>query len=163
MNLGTEGWGLIALGGLLAYVSNVFYMWGGTQGFSKVWRRFIGASVLASTANFIALFMVCWSWQYLLFYPCLIGGFCLGYGGDTTTEKIIKRTIYALGVLSACFFGMWAHSFNMSSIIVFMLAVFTGLSSVVLGVTNPFVSARLEEFMVCQVLTLYIPFWALVK
>jgi ABC-type proline/glycine betaine transport system permease subunit len=163
MSWGTEGWGLIALGGLLAYVSNVFYMWGGTDGFSKIWRRFVGASLMAFTANFVGLFEVNWHWQYLTFFPFLIVGFSLGYGAKTAAEKILKRTLYCVGIVLCCVFGMWASSFSMASITVMILSILVALTSVALGVLNPFKSARLEEFLVSQVMTMFIPFWALVK
>jgi hypothetical protein len=163
LSWGTEGWGLIAFGGLLALVSNVFYMWGGTKGFGLFWRRFVGAAILAGSTSFIAGQTSSWVPQYLAFYPCLILGFSLGYGGDENWKKIIRRYAYATGVLSCCLFGMWAKSFSADSIVVVVLASIIGLTSVIMGVFNPFKSARLEEFLIAQVLTLFIPFWALVK
>lgn len=163
MSWGVEGWGLVALGGTLGLISNIFYMWGGTEGFTKIWRRFVGASVLATGTNLLAILTGSWAWQYLTFYPLLMIGFSLGYGGDTTIEKIIRRSVYALGVLSCCIMGMWAVAFSTASIVVGILALITGLTSVALGVLNPFKSARLEEFMVSQVLTLYVIFWSYVK
>lgn len=161
--MGTENWGIVAIGGFAAFLANVFYMWGGTEGFGKWWRRFIGATVLALSANLIALFMAKWSWQFILMLPCLIAGFSLGYGGDTTIEKVIKRTVYALGVLMACVAGLYATGFTFWGFVVAGLALITGLTSVVLGVINPFTSARLEEYLVCQVLCLYVPWWAFVR
>jgi hypothetical protein len=159
---GTEGWGLVALGGFMAFIANIFYMWGGTEGFGKWWRRFIGASVLATAANLLAILTGAWLWQYLLFYPCLMIGFSLGYGGDTLTIRLLRRTVYALGVLSTCLIGAWGAGFLVASLIVVALAGLTGATSIALGVLNPFKSARVEEFMVSQVLTLYVPFWAYV-
>jgi len=156
---GTEGWGLVALGGLMAFVSNMFYMWGGTEGFGKWWRRFVGSSVLAASTNIIAACLGLWMWQYLLFFPALMIGFSMGYGGDSTLEKVLRRTIYAVGILSSCAIGLWATGFTAAGWTVTALACVTGLTSVALGVFNPFKSARVEEFLVSQVLTLYIPFW----
>lgn len=163
MNWGTEGWVLVAIGGLLALVSNVMYMLGGTQGFSKLIRRFCASSILAGCACFLALANSSWNWLYLAFFPCLMLGFSMGYGGEELWYKVMRRSVYAFGVLSACVFGAWINSFSASSITVLILAAITGLTSVALGVLNPFKSARLEEFLVCQVLTLYVPFWCYIK
>jgi hypothetical protein len=156
-----EGWGIVALGGALAFIANVLYQLGGIS--NKWLRRYLASFVLALAANLVGGLIGNWHWQYILMWPCLIGGFSLGYGGDTTTEKIIKRTIYALGVLMACVMGLWAASFSGAGITLMIIAAITGLGSVVLGVVNPFTSARVEEFLVCQVLTLFIPFWAYVR
>ena len=161
--MGTEEWGLVAIGGFLAFCANVFYMWGGTEGFDKWWRRFVGAFTLAYSANIIAIYLGSWSWQYLLFFPCFVAGFSLGYGGATTPEKIAKRVIYSLCILLSCVAGLFATGFSGAGLLVAGLAVLTGLTSVVLGVFNPFNSARVEEFIIAQVLTLYIPFWAYIK
>jgi hypothetical protein len=157
---GTEGLGLVILGGFMAFLANVLYMLGGTAGWDKLWRRIGAASLLASTANFIALSLQVWVWQYLLFFPCLIIGFYNGYGGDTMFIKVLRRTLYAFGILSTCAAGLWATGFTSAGWLVTCLAAITGLTSVVLGVLNPFKSARLEEFLICQVLTLYVPYWA---
>ncbi len=163
MSWGTEGWGLIALGGFLGLLSNIAYMWGGTEGFTKIWRRFVGASILAGGANLLALINSCWVWQYMAFGPCLMLGFSLGYSGDSFWHMVARRTVFALGVLSACVFGMWAKDWSSASITVGILAFVIGMTSVVLGVLNPFKSARLEEFLVSQVLTMFVIFWCYVK
>jgi len=158
---GAEQWGIVALGGFLAFLANVLYQLGGIS--NKWIRRYVASFVLALSANLMAIFLVCWTWQYILMWPCLIAGFSLGYGGDETWYKILRRTVYALGVLTACFAGLWATGFTSSGWVIIGLSVLTGLTSVVLGVINPFNSARLEEFLVCQVLCLYVPWWAFVK
>ena len=159
---GTEQWGLVALGGFMAFISNVLYMWGGTVGFGLWWRRFAGSAVLASAASIVAIALGVWTWQYLLFYPFLILGFSLGYGGDDITMKIMKRLLFAFGVLLSCVVGLFITGFSVAGYVVAWLAFLTGLTSVVLGVWNPFKSATLEQFIISQILTLYIPFWAYV-
>lgn len=159
---GSEGWGLVALGGFMAFCANVLYMWGGTEGFgdyAKLWRRLGAAFLLASAVNFIAIAIQSWAWQYLIFYPALFAGFSNGYGGDSTIIKVIRRSLYALGVSAACIAGLYATGFTGMGYLLLGLSVLTGLTSIVLGVVNPFKSARVEEFLICQVLTLYIPFW----
>jgi RarD protein len=39
----------------------------------------------------------------------------------------------------------------------------TPLVSVVLGVMNPFSNAPLEQFLICQVLCLFVPYWSFVR
>jgi len=160
---GQENIWLIALLGFMAFVANVLYMLGGTQGFKKWLRRFVGSFILALSANIGALVMGVWTWHYCLICPCLTIGFSLGYGADTTIGKIIRRTIFASGVLTACWVGLWITGFSGFGWMVMLLAIITGLTSVALGVWNPFNNAPLEQFFVCQVLCLYIPYWCFIK
>jgi len=157
---GTEQIWLIALGAFLALVGNILYMLGGTSGFKKWVRRFLGSFVIALASSLVAIFSTGWEWKYLLIFPCLTIGFSLPYGSDVMIWKVIKRTIFALGVISACLVGCWIASFNVSSIVVLGLAIVTGLTSVVLGVFNPFLNAPLEQFLICQLLCLYVPWFA---
>ena len=162
---GTENWGLVAFGGFLAFISNVLYMWGGTEmswGGKKWLRRYLGSFVLALAASIVAIVLAKWDWRYLLMYPCLFGGFSLGYGGDSVQVKILRRTVFALGSLMACVVGAWIAGWSVSALIVLSLCFITGLTSVALGVWNPFTNAPLEQFLISQVLTLYVPFWAFV-
>ena len=160
---GQEDIWFVAILGFMAFVANVLYAAGGTKGFGLFWRRFIGSFILALSASICALYLGAWSWKYLLIYPALIGGFSLGYSSDTLLGKITRRTIFALGVLMACLVGLWATGFTSFGWVVFILAAVTGLTSVVLGAINPFKNAPLEQFLICQVLTLYIPFWAYIR
>ena len=161
--MGTEDIWLIALGGFGSLISNICYMAGGTEGFGKWWRRFLGSFILSLSASLIALYLNSWSWKYLLMYPALAVGMSLGYGGDKQLTKILKRSLFAFGVLTACFIGAWICGFSVSSLIVLGLAIITGLTSVVLGVFNPFKNAPLEQFIISQVLTLYVPWWAFIS
>jgi len=162
---GTENWGLVAFGGFMAFISNVLYMWGGTEmswGGKKWLRRYLGSFILMVSALVIAVVLSKWDWRYLLMYPCLIGGFSLGYGASTTGEKIFKRTVFALGSLMACVVGAWIAGWTASALIVLGLCFVTGLTSVVLGVWNPMHNAPLEQFLISQILTLYVPFWGFI-
>lgn len=155
---GSENIWLVALCGLSSLVGSVLYMLGGTAGWGLLTRRLGGASALTLGANVAAVVLGVWSWQYLFLLPLLWGGFALPYGASTTIEKVIKRLIFALGVTASCFMGVWAHNFSGSSWIVFGLAVVTGLGSIVLGVINPLVDATAEQFLICGLLTMYVPF-----
>jgi len=161
MNWGTEGWVLVAIAGGMSLLANILYQLGGTG--PKWVRRYLASFILTLTTNIVSILIGNWHWQYLLMYPCLVIGFSMGYGADTTMEKVIRRTVYTLGVLSTCFMGLWATNFSNSGIVIIILATLTGLTSILLGVFNPFKSARVEEFMVCQVLTMYVVFWPYVR
>jgi hypothetical protein len=164
--IGAENWGLVALGGVASLIASILYMIGGTTmsfGGQKWLRRYVASALLAGAANGIAAFLQVWTWQYLLMWPCLIGGFSLGYSSDTTIGKAIKRLIFALGVLSACMIGVWAVGFTGAAWVVLGLAAVIGAGSVVLGVWNPFNNAPLEQFIICQILTMFVPFWAFIR
>lgn len=166
---GPEQWGLVALGGFLAFLSCVLYMWGGTENVptkelaGKFWRRFLASLVLAIDANMIAYFSGTWNPKFLLIWPALIFGFCLPYGGDDTMEKFIKRGVFASGVLLASGIGLWAVAHNGHAYLVLVLQAVLGGVSIILGVFNPFKNAPLEQYLICQVLTLFVPFWGMVK
>jgi len=163
---GAEDWGIVALGGFAAFISNVLYMWGGTEmswGGKKWLRRFLGSFVLALAASGIALYLGVWSWKYLLMYPAMAIGMSLGYGADTTGAKIIRRSIFAAGVLMACVAGAWAVGFSASALIVLGVSFVVGMTSVALGVWNPFKNAPLEQFLISQLLCMFVPFWGFVS
>ena len=163
---GAENWGLVAFGGFMSLVSSILYMWGGTAmswGGKKWLRRFLGSFVLAVAASVVAVVLAKWDWRYIIMYPCLVAGFSLGYGAGTTSAKIYKRTVFAFGVLTACIVGAWIAGFTPSANLVLGLATATGMTSVALGVWNPFSNAPLEQYIICQLLTLYVPFWAFVR
>ena len=167
--MGPEQIWLIGILGFCAFIANFLYAMGGTDmggsfGGQKWLRRFVASSILSTAANGAALYMKDWSWQYLLMYPCLIIGFSLGYGGtDNIGLKILKRTMCALGILTSCVAGLYATGFTNSGWIVTGLAGLVGLTSVIMGVKNMWSSAVVEEFLICQVLTLFIPYWAFIK
>lgn len=160
--MGTENWGVVAIGGFGAFISCILYMLGGTSGFNKGIRRFGSSFFLSLSANLVAIFLGRWVWQYALMLPALILAFCMGYGADTTWQKILRRSVYAVGVLLACLCGFWAVGGTIGAWIVLGCAFLAGITSIVLGVFNPFNNARVEEYLVCQVLTLFVPFWAFV-
>lgn len=163
---GAENWGLVALGGFMAFIANILYMWGGTTmswGGQKWLRRFLGSFVLAAAASVIAWQLSAWKWQYLLMYPCLAAGFSLGYGADTTKEKIFRRAMFAAGVWTACIVGAWCIGFSSSALLVLKVSLVVGMSSVALGVWNPFTNAPLEQFLISQLLCMFVPFWAFVR
>lgn len=164
---GPESIWLVCGGGLAAFIANCLYAIGGTdmtgKGGWKWLRRFVASFILALAANLIAAFVQVWHWQYILFMPILSIGFSLGYGADTVAGRVLKRSICAVAIVSCCVVGAWVHEFSGLSLIVAGLSVLIGAGSVVLGVLNPFNNAPAEQFLVCQILTLFVPFWAFVK
>lgn len=163
---GPENIWLVAAGGFAALLCNILYMAGGTgfDGKGYKWlRRFVGAGILGLAANLIAAAVSAWTWVYLLMIPALMVGMSLGYGGETVSEKVLKRVLCAIGILASCIIGCFAIGFTISGLAVLILAFIVGLTSIFMGVWNPFNNAPLEQFIVCQVLTLFVPFWSMVK
>jgi hypothetical protein len=161
--MGIENIYLVMIGGFCGFAGNCFYCMGGTSGFGLVWRRYAGTIILALACNLIAVYLGKWVWQYLIVWPCLLGGMSLGYGGDNLSTKVLKRSLFALGVVMAVLVGVWATGFTVSGWLVFGLSVLIGSGSVALGVMNPFNNAPVEQYLVCQTLTMFVPFLAWIK
>jgi len=136
---------------------------GGTDGYSKWLRRFISSAVLALSVNIIALVLSNWHWQYILTYIPLCIGFSLPYGTDSLTQKVVKRALFAFGVSNACLICLWATGFTSFGWVLVIMSFIGGLLSIVLGAINPYNNAPLEQFIICQYLTLLIPFWPFVR
>lgn len=125
------------------------YMAGGRSGKWK--RRFVASFILALTVWLSSIALGNFDWKLLGIYPLLIAGFSLGYGGDTLGIKILRRSIYALGVVGsgvACAFILGGNAFW-----VLPVHVLLGVGSVCLGVKNPLHAAS-EETFVCASLNL---------
>ena len=125
------------------------YMWGGRSGKWK--RRFVGSAVIATTVVVASIIMGKFFWTLPLIYIPLALGFSLGYGGDTTEVKVLKRSIVACCVISAGL--VCALTFMGNAWWVFLIHCGIGVWSVYLGVKNP-VYAAAEEVFVCAVLNL---------
>ena len=161
---GTENIWLVTYGFASLFIGLVLYMMGGTEGFSGKWlRRFLASFVIALSPNLAAVALGVWSYPFLFIWPALIGGFSLGYGGDTTIEKVVKRTIYALGCIAAGVFGFWAMGWPAFGVGILIFQLIVGITSVWLGVKNPYNNAPLEQAMICLLLTLSLPFWPYVR
>jgi hypothetical protein len=142
--------GYMAFFSLLGLASGcLLYMLGGRQG--KWIRRFLGSLIISMDVYTTSVVLGTFNWWLLLIYPVLAIGFSLGYGADILWKKIVKRTIFALAVLSAgliCCFSMGGNAW-----VVFPCHVGIGLWSVYLGVRNP-LQAAAEETFVCALLNL---------
>jgi len=142
------GIGSIASGAIVGLAIGCFlYMWGGRQ--DKWVRRFLGSLVIASSVNVSALLMGNWHWGLIIVYPCLIGGFCMGYGAEDLSVKIGKRALCALAICSAGL--VCCIVFGGSAWWLLPLHLFIGLTSIYLGVISK-IHAAAEEVFVCLVL-----------
>ena len=125
------------------------YMLGGRSG--KWRRRFIGSLILSCGINGLCLWRGIWSPWFLLTYPALAIGFSMGYGATGEWMKVIRRSVYALGVLSAGL--VMAIVLGGTAWLVFVPHVGVGLWSIWLGTKNP-IEASAEEVFICALLNI---------
>lgn len=149
MNEYTIGW-LTSGSGLGLLISSTLYWLGGRSGKWK--RRWVGAFVLATTVCLASKAMGIWSWWLLMTFPCLVAGFSLGYGGDKLREKVIRRSIYCLGVVSAGLVFCLINPTNTNTWAVLIMHIGVASWSVYMGVRNP-VYASAEEFFISMILS----------
>jgi len=119
------------------------YGFGGVNG---KWKRRIIAPILFGVGIWVfTTWTQSFNWLLLVSVPLLSGSLSIGYGGDTTIEKVIKRGRAGLAASIAClpvFFvtGAWS-----------LLALHIGVcvaTSIVAGVWNQTSSARTEETLI---------------
>lgn len=142
---------LIALNGLALVLSCWLYQFGGRFGTSKLWRRLGSALVLALAVNITAFLLGKHHLPYLLLLPCLFAGFSMGYGANTFQQRLIRRILYAIGVLGSGL--IIALTLGDSAWWIFMFHCGIGIWSVWAGLTNPW-DAPAEEFIICLLLNL---------
>lgn len=142
MTLGT----LAVVGLLVCVIDCFFWMWGGRSG--KYKRRFIGSAIQTVGLNAIALVLGTWVWQYLASVVAEVASRCLGYGGSTTSEKLLRRTVFALGSLGVGVILAWGLSFSGKAITLLICQAVASIVSIILGVKNP-LPAAVEEVFVC--------------
>lgn len=160
---GQEQIWLVALGCAALIIGDILYMMGGTSGFGKWYRRILGSFIIVSSTNIIAIVNGKWSWQYAVMYPFLIIGFSMGYDAETTWGKVFKRLLFAISCVSVGIFGLWATGFTAFGWGVLTLQFLVGLGSIYLGVVNPYGNAPVEQFLICTLITMTIPFWPYIK
>jgi hypothetical protein len=135
-------------------VACLLYSLGGR---SKKWiRRICGACVLSMTVNGLLFWRGMWNPWFLLILPSLVTGFSLGYGADQFWFKVIRRTVYAIGVLASGL--IMAVILGGNAWWMFVPHVGVGLWSIWLGVKNP-IDAPAEEALVCAALNLCLVFY----
>jgi hypothetical protein len=134
----------IALG--ICVVDCFFWMWGGRSG--KWRRRYVGSVIQTLGINILALITGTWAWQFLVSMGGEFGSRSMGYGGDTTGEKIMRRAVFATGSLAAGAILAWGVGFTGKAIILLICQVIASIVSIILGVKNP-LPAAVEEVFVC--------------
>jgi len=134
----------IALG--ICVIDCFLWMWGGRSGKWK--RRFLGAGIQVLGINIIALITGTWAWQFLLSMGGEAGSRSMGYGGDTPGEKIMRRTVFALGSLASGAILAWGTGFTGKAITLLICQAIASVVSIVLGIKNP-LPAAVEEVFVC--------------
>jgi len=135
--------------GIGLVIASTLYSIGGRA--KKIIRRLGGALVLALTVNIISGFKGIWTGQLLLILPLLFAGFSMGYGADFVPMKILRRTLYMLGVCASGAIFIW--SFGGNAWWVFIPHIGIGAWSIYLGVRNP-IDAAAEEFFISMLLNL---------
>lgn len=132
----------------------LFYSLGGRS--DKWLRRCIGSFILSFTVCGLLFWRGMWTWWALLVFPLLILGFSNGYGADSLWGKVLRRAIYALGVLASGL--VFAIYFGGNAWMLFIPHLGIGAWSIFLGVKNP-LYAPAEEVMVCAALNLGLVFY----
>ena len=123
-----------------------FWMTGGRSGKWK--RRYLGAFVQTLGINALSLITGTWAWQFILVFGPEIGSRSLGYGGTTTSHKVFRRAVFALGSLAAGAILAWGVGFTGKAIILLICQAIVSIVSIVLRVKNP-LPAAVEEVFVC--------------
>lgn len=141
----------ISLGGVGLILYCFLWSFGGRDGTSKAWRRWVGSFIMALTVNALFAWRGVWNPYFLGIWPVLGVFTSRGYGADNLTGKIIKRACFALGVISAGLIPAILISSG-SAWALFGLQVLLGAGTVWLGVRNPLPAAA-EEWFVCLLLS----------
>lgn len=142
MTIGTLA--VVAL--LICVVDCFFWMWGGRKG--KYKRRYIGSAIQTAGINVLALICGTWAWQFALAIGPEIGSRSMGYGGDSTGEKVIRRSVFALCSLLAGAVLAWGCGFDGKAITLLICQGVVSTVTIILGVKNP-LPAAVEEVFVC--------------
>ena len=137
---------LASIGLGICVVDCFLWMWGGRNG--KYKRRFIGSALQGLGINILSLITGTWAWQFVVAIGPEIGSRCLGYGGDTTGEKIMRRTVFAAGSLAAGACLAWGAGFSDKAVTLLICQAVASVVSIILGVKNP-LPASVEEVFVC--------------
>lgn len=141
-NLGTLA--VIAL--VICAIDSLAWMAGGREGKWK--RRFLGAAIQSLGINILALICGTWAWQFALSVGPEAGSRSMGYGGDTTGEKIMRRAVFAVGSLAVGAILAWGVGFSNKAITLLVCQAVASVVSIILGVKNP-LPAAVEEVFVC--------------
>ena len=134
---------------LICVVDCFFWMWGGRAG--KWRRRYIGSGIQMSGINILALICGTWAWQFAVALIPEVISRTFGYGGDSTKEKLTRRSIFAIGSLAAGAMLAWTANFSSGAITLLICQALASVISIIIGVKNP-LPAAVEEVFVCMTL-----------
>jgi hypothetical protein len=141
-NLGT----LAAISLIICAIDCFAWMAGGRSGKWK--RRFVGAGIQALGINILSIITGTWVWQFALAMGPEVGSRSMGYGGNLTGEKVLRRSVFAVGSLLAGAVLAWGVGFNNKAIWLLVAQSVASVVSIILGVKNP-LPAAVEEVFVC--------------
>jgi len=142
MTIGT----LASIGIGICALDSFLWMWGGRVGKWK--RRYVGAALQTAGINILSLITGTWAWQFVTAIIPEVISRCMGYGGDSTGEKIKRRTVFALGSLAAGAMLAWGVGFTGAAITLLICQAIASAVTIILGVKNP-LPAAVEEVFVC--------------
>jgi len=119
---------------------------GGRSGKWK--RRFVGAGIQTFGINILSVITGTWVWQFLLSLGPEIGSRSMGYGGDTSGEKITRRSVFALCSIVVGGILAWGVGFSSKTVWLLIAQAIASIVSIILGIKNP-LPAAVEEVFVC--------------
>jgi hypothetical protein len=147
-NLGT----LAVIGLSICVLDCFFWMWGGRKnpyGQPNKWkRRYLGSVVQSLGINLLSLITGTWTWQFIFALGGEFGSRSMGYGGDTTGEKIMRRSVFAVCSLAAGAVLAWGVGFSSKAVWLLIGQAVASAVSIILGIKNP-LPAAVEEVFVC--------------
>ena len=126
-----------------------FWQWGGRKGKWK--RRYIGAAIQTLGLNVFSVLTGMWHWTFTAAIVPEIGSRVMGYGADSTEQKILRRSLFALGSLLVGVFLAYGQGFGPKTLALLACQLIISVVSVVLGVKNP-LPAAVEEVFLCMTL-----------
>jgi len=119
-------------------------------GRSNKWiRRYVAGALISTTVIGLCYVFGIYNPWLLALYATTIVGFSMGYGGDTTKEKITRRVTFVVGNLASGLLICFVLGGNAWDIL--PLHAFVAMGTVWLGVKNPMPAAA-EEVFVCMLL-----------
>lgn len=133
---------------LILLVFVLLYVIGGRKW--KPLRRIVGGTFLGASVTLMALAIGNYHWIFWLSVPLYPVALSLGYGGNDTQTKFVRRLIYGVSLGSVSFV------FLNPVLAIFQVSMST-LASIYLGLRNP-VQAVNEEAMIALLSVATVPF-----
>ena len=142
--------GFIFTGSMIGLVIASMLYWIGGRAV-KIIRRMGSALTLGLTVNIASFLMKVWNPWLLGIFILLLCGFAMGYGANTTIQKLIRRSLYAIAV---CTSGLvFCLTLGGNAWLILPLHIGVGIWSIWLGLKNP-LYAPAEEGFICVLLNL---------